>query len=209
MAHTIEERTIALAGVFMAADLAKDLATRASCDNEDYITLMKSILVESPRTTLEVYGNDVANIRTGLIALQENLGQGSAIRDPDVVKYSMGLLIVERLLNKRRDDMTRIGLRIEEVQRQLQHFPIEHETIAANLAQTYRDTVSQLSFRILINGDQNYLSQNDITNKIRAILLAGVRAAVLWRQCGGSRWQLLWQRGKLVNSALELLQQQG
>lgn len=205
MPHTIEERVIALSAVFMAAKLTKDLATTAQCDATDYSTLVKSIINESPASTLDVYGNSLEHIRTGLISLQEHLGQDSQIRDPDIVKYAMGILIVERMLSKRPDELEKISRSIHDVERQLQHFPIEHENISANLAQTYRDTISQMSFRIMINGNPQYLSQQEVTNKIRATLLAGIRAAVLWRQCGGSRWQLLFKRGKLVNTALELL----
>lgn len=206
MSHSIEERVIALSAIFMAAKLAKDLATTAKCDESEYSILIRSILNESPSSTLDVYGDDLQNIRSGLISLQEHLGQDSQIRDPDLVKYVMSILIVEKMLSKHPENLGIISRRIQDVERQLQHFPIEHENISANLAQTYRDTVSQLSFRIMINGNPEYLSQQEITNKIRAILLAGIRAAVLWRQCGGSRWQLLFKRGKLVKSALSLLQ---
>jgi high frequency lysogenization protein len=39
-----------------------------------------------------------------------------------------------------------------------------------------------------------------IANRIRACLLAGVRAARLWRQVGGSRWQLIFSRGRYLNA---------
>ena len=41
-------------------------------------------------------------------------------------------------------------------------------------------------------------------DKIRACLLAGIRSAVLWRQVGGSKWQLLFHRKKLVQAAQQL-----
>ncbi|RLA21365.1 MAG: lysogenization regulator HflD, partial [Gammaproteobacteria bacterium] len=42
-------------------------------------------------------------------------------------------------------------------------------------------------------------------NKIRALLLSGIRAALLWRQCGGSRWKIIFQRKKITNTCLQLL----
>ena len=33
------------------------------------------------------------------------------------------------------------------------------------------------------------------------LLLAGIRAALLWRQAGGNRWKLLLERGKLQRQA--------
>jgi high frequency lysogenization protein len=35
--------------------------------------------------------------------------------------------------------------------------------------------------------------------EIRALLLAGIRSARLWRQLGGHRWQLVISRRKLLN----------
>ncbi|MCW9047867.1 MAG: DUF489 family protein, partial [Gammaproteobacteria bacterium] len=49
------------------------------------------------------------------------------------------------------------------------------------------------------------LSQTNNANKVRALLFAAVRSAVLWRQCGGSRWQLLLSRKKYIESAARLL----
>ena len=45
----------------------------------------------------------------------------------------------------------------------------------------------------------------DNANKVRAILLAGIRAAVLWTQCGGSRWQVLFKRSALLLETEKLL----
>jgi high frequency lysogenization protein len=39
---------------------------------------------------------------------------------------------------------------------------------------------------------------------IRASLLAGIRAAILWRQTGGKRWQLLLNRKKIAQLANQL-----
>jgi len=39
------------------------------------------------------------------------------------------------------------------------------------------------------------------------LLLAGIRATLLWRQCGGSRWKLLFFRKKIQDEAKFLLTQ--
>ena len=43
-----------------------------------------------------------------------------------------------------------------------------------------------------------------MTNRIRALLLAGVRAAALWRAYGGNRYTLLFARDK-VEAAMQKL----
>jgi len=47
--------------------------------------------------------------------------------------------------------------------------------------------------------------QIDVINKIRALLLAGIRSAMLWRQCGGSRWRFIFFRRKIQREAEFLL----
>ena len=41
--------------------------------------------------------------------------------------------------------------------------------------------------------------------RIRALLLAGIRSATLWRQLGGNRWQLFFSRRKILKDAYALL----
>jgi high frequency lysogenization protein len=57
----------------------------------------------------------------------------------------------------------------------------------------------------MVSGENSYLESPDMANKVRALLLAGIRAAVLWRQCGGSRWQLLFKRRAIIKAAETLL----
>jgi CII-binding regulator of phage lambda lysogenization HflD len=39
---------------------------------------------------------------------------------------------------------------------------------------------------------------------VRSLLLAGIRSAYLWRQLGGRRWKLAFQRQSMLRSAQEL-----
>ena len=72
------------------------------------------------------------------------------------------------------------------------------------MANIYVDTISPLGKRIHIIGSVYHLQQQSVQDKIRACLLAGIRSAVLWRQVGGSKWQLLFHRKKLVQAARQL-----
>ena len=53
----------------------------------------------------------------------------------------------------------------------------------------------------MVNGHGGHLQNPRVANKIRALLLAGIRATLLWYQVGGSRWGLLWSRKKYLQSA--------
>ena len=49
------------------------------------------------------------------------------------------------------------------------------------------------------------LQQPNNASKIRALLLAGIRSARLWRQLGGHRWQLVISRRKLLKELYPLM----
>jgi high frequency lysogenization protein len=89
--------------------------------------------------------------------------------------------------------------------RQADHFHTTHESVIGNLADTYKQTLSTLSFRIKVAGNPQILQNNYNANKVRALLLAGIRAAILWRQVGGRRWHLLFNRKRYIKDAQSLL----
>ncbi len=57
----------------------------------------------------------------------------------------------------------------------------------------------------MVRGEPLHLQNPDNAARIRVALLAGIRAAVLWRQAGGSKWQFLLQRRKTAAKARELV----
>lgn len=207
MKYQFSDRVIALAGVFQAARLVHEIAKHGQADPKDLETSLNSIVNDTPDSTLAVFG-DLASIRTGLISLNEQMGLQPTKREMEITRYVMGMLFLERKLAKTPKLMAEVGKGIDGARRQLQHYPIGHENVIANLAGVYSDTLSTLSFRIMVSGEPANLANPALANKIRALLLAGIRAAVLWRQTGGRRWQLLFQRSKIVEQSLLLLKSQ-
>ncbi len=57
----------------------------------------------------------------------------------------------------------------------------------------------------MIAGEPLHLQNPDNAARIRVALLAGIRAAVLWRQAGGRKWQLLLRRRALGRTSRELI----
>ena len=101
-------------------------------------------------------------------------------------------------------EQIRVG--IERARLQSEHFSITHTNVLANLAACYSETISTLTPRIIVSGEQGHLSNPDVANAVRALLLSAIRSAVLWRQCGGNRFQLLFGRSKLLAEARRLLE---
>lgn len=204
MKGTFRDKTIALAGVFQAADLVREIAHRGTTDENDVESLLGSLFVENPENTESVFGH-LIHVRRGLDSLLEQLGNEPEKRDLEIARYVITLLHLERKLNKRNSMKEEIFHRLERVSEQRTHFPLTHENILANLAQIYSDTISTLSPRIMVGGESVYLNNETNANKVRAVLLGGLRAAVLFSQVGGRRWQILVQRRRFVEAADQLL----
>jgi high frequency lysogenization protein len=92
---------------------------------------------------------------------------------------------------------------------QLRHFGLTHGNVLANLADAYSRTAGSVEPRILVTGDAKQLQNPRIINLVRSLLLGGLRSAVLWRQCGGSRWALLFMRASLLKETQRLLRETG
>lgn len=204
MTHTVEDRTLALAGVFQAVQLVKQIAHQGSAPTDNFETSLGSIFNTQPATTAAVYGG-VRNITNGIKLLRIHMGGTDQVRDLEITRYVVAILYLERQLAKRPSMLQQISDGIEKARAQAEHFSKTHPNVIASLAGLYSDTISTLTPRIIVSGEQGYLSNTDNANKVRALLLAAIRSAVLWRQCGGGRLQLIFGRNKMVREAEHLL----
>jgi len=203
--NTISNQTIALAGIAQACLLAQELATTGTADNNAVETSIASILKIDSDSVIDIY-TDLEHLKPGLIQLEQQLSARS-IANPEQARYAASLVFLERQLANRPEMLDKISQGIERADAQSESFGLMHENILANLGDLYHNTISTLHPRIMINGKEEYLAQPNIVNKIRALLLAGIRATLLWRQCGGARWKFLFFRKKLQDEIKFLLSQ--
>jgi high frequency lysogenization protein len=57
----------------------------------------------------------------------------------------------------------------------------------------------------MIQGQPSLLTETANANRIRALLLAAIRSAVLWKQCGGRRWKYLFYRSRMMQECRQLM----
>jgi len=201
--NTITNQTIALAGIAQAAALVQQLATAGKADAEAMEASIASILKIDSDSGAGVYGG-LSGVRLGLEQLNRQM-TGYKIANPEQARYSATLVYLEQQLAKRQDLLKTIRTGVLKAEAQSEHFGLMHENVLASLADTYHGTISTLQPRIMVNGEQQYLTRPDVVNKIRSILLAGIRSVILWKQCGGSRWKFLFYRKKIQNELKSLL----
>lgn len=199
------ERALAFAGICQSAFAVQHLARKeAPLDESVSHPLITSLLAVNSESTESIYGG-VETLVPGLNVLKGQL-DGSAEKDVEQTQYVVRMLQLERLLMKKPEALKALGQGIEQILRQKNDFNFENYRIVENLAGLYSDVISPLGPRIQIHGRPDLLKQTRIQHQVRALLLAGVRSAVLWRQLGGKRRQIIFNRGKLLQAVNELLQ---
>jgi len=199
------ERIIALAAVFQAAGLAAQIARSGMADSAAMESSVYSLFQTHPDSVEGVF-NGISGVSTGAqLILNQIKYKNSQTHDMDITRYVMTLLHLERKLAKKPAMLDTIGAGIQRAAERLEHFPMLHGNILAQLAELYAETISTLQPRIMIHGEPLHLQNPENVNKIRTLLLAGIRSAMLWQQCGGSRLQILFGRRRLEANAQKLV----
>lgn len=201
--NNFQSRTMALAGVFRAAALVNTLANEGTISEDELRISVESIFETNPNDVVQVFGN-INNLSIGFDTLIYQLGKDSANRNIDIARYVVSMLFLERRLMKNPQMLETLSKGVELATRQSEHFSTTHENVIANLADLYSRTISELGPRIMVNGEQHLLTTTAISNKIRTVLLAGIRSAVLWHQLGGRRWHVLFQRNRYLQVSKQL-----
>jgi len=203
MKYSDEERAIALAGLFQACHLVQQVARKGLADAQALAANIHSLFQVDTKSVTDVYGG-LHDLAPGLRLAHRQLS-GSEPRDNELTRYLLSLMQLERKLMGQTARLDNIGAGIQSATGRLVHFPETHSNILASLADIYAENVSTLKPRIMVSGESVYLQNPDNVNRIRALLLSGIRSAMLWRQIGGRRRQLLLARAHIVKALEQVL----
>ncbi len=199
---------LALSGAAQAAYMVKQLAHHGMVGQDKLNTLVRSLFITNPGTTEDVYGS-VSRLNLGMQVLQELLRkEEGSLNSPDVMRYFLSMLHLERKMSTHPSMLTTIGESLDTMPHvDLDDPDLANSELVRRLAKLYQDTLSTLPFRIQVTGEVKILKNEDTADRIRAVLLAGIRSAVLWQQSEGRRWHLLIGRKKLQRQLLLLMNQ--
>ncbi|MBU3023089.1 high frequency lysogenization protein HflD [Aestuariibacter sp. A3R04] len=198
------EQHLALAGVAQAATLVQQVARTGQVDKAACEASLSSILVTDPESPQHVFGS-LSNLTVGYRSIVSQLSGKSTSKNAELTRYVASILSLERKLSHRPKALSELSDRISHVQRQLAHIEFDNSQIIGSLASIYSDVISPLAPKIQVAGSTEFLSRPINQQRVRALLLAGVRAAVMWRQMGGRRRQILFARKQIVDSASSAL----
>ena len=199
------DRVIALAAILQAATLVQQIAETGQVDQAEFETLLKSLTATDAASTEAVYG-DLTQLKMGFTQLNKQLSKSKDKKGVILLRYVISLLHLERKLAKQPAMLDLISREIDQIPQQIEYFgAINSPQVIARFADIYHRTISELSPRIQVHGEPTFLQQPDNVNRIRALLLAGIRAAILWQQKGGRRWHFVFQSNKMLAISTTIL----
>jgi len=194
----MQERVLALAGLAQALKQVRRIAETGQADAAVLATALDSVLRIDASSAEDVYGGS-ESLRPGLRLLHgyfNNLPD-----DEQLPKLALAVIQLERRFINDRDMVQRVHQGITQARNESQRAGSStHPEVLATLGNLYSETVSNLRPRVMVQGNPHYLGQADIVSEIRAVLLAALRSAVLWRQMGGNYLDFLLRRKQLLSA---------
>jgi len=199
----LEQQTIALAGVAQAARLVDQVSKTGSYPLEFLTPSIGSLFQFDLDSAEDIYGG-IAGVKLGLNNLSSLLASRQAEENRDLARYVFAMLYLERQFAADPAMMSVVHSRLQHASFRAEHFSNNAPDLCHSISGIYQDTLSKLKFRIKVSGSAQHLQNTKNADIIRALLLAGIRSAFLWRQLGGRRWKLLLQRKQLLHASQQL-----
>jgi len=196
------ERACALAALTQSAVLVHRCANAEACHPNFTRAMMDGFMITSPENAEDVYG-PVENLLLGINSAEAMFSKpDSSLVQP--LKYIVDLTTLENRLHAHPKVVDRIGTMIGEISDSFES--MEETQRYTHYSDIYKNTVGTMGRRIQVTGLQEQLEKPDVADKVRALLLCGIRFAWLWRQLGGRRWHLLIYRSRIRNTLKQLHQ---
>ena len=190
------DRLLALGGMIQALAEVRRIADTGQGDAAVLNAALDSVFRIDAASPADVYGGATA-VRPGLLLLRSYLRNEGG--DELLPRLSLAVMQLERRFS-RHPMSAQVHDALIELMPMQAELGSSHPQVLAALGSLYADTISHLRPRVLVKGNPHYLGQATVVAEIRAVLLAGVRSAVLWRQLGGSLWDFLLHRNDMLQA---------
>ncbi len=210
-----EHQNIALCAVAQCAALVHELAIGKEIRQSQLASAINPLLILNPESVEQVYPN-LESLTLGFSTLQSILGSNRVKQNSQIRRYITEILILRKTLSKNMimQSVVRAGLSnlepirpslIDCMQTNQQEINEQNYTFE-EISSLYRKTLSTLKHRIKVAGKVQFLKNEIVSNKIRGLLFAGVRSAVLWHQLDGRYWRLFIYNKRISNTVSDIHQ---
>jgi high frequency lysogenization protein len=199
----IRQQTLALAAIIQSVTLVDQVARTGQADPQAMESSLASLFI-TEATTAEAAFKGVEHLQLGIRSLRDMLSGNDYGERQNIIRYCLGVMHLQRKLASDGDTSAILRSRLAHTEKQ-REFTDDVGTLCSALSGIYQDTLSKYRFRIQISGSAQQLQNPANAARVRALLLAAVRAAFLWRQAGGKRFTLLFRRQAIFACTKDLL----
>ena len=197
----LRNETISLGAIYQACNEIKKIAWQGEINENIIEPLINSVYQTTSENIEDIYIN-IKRLNSGLDFLRKQLVGDAFSKDAEVMRYfeAIGILIKNMnkdgsIFNKLRSELSNQTIAIQKDNLD------DHALFLSNL---YLNTISKVEPRIIVNGDNKYLTDNKNAAMIRSLLLSAIRSYILWQQSGGSKFRIFIFRKKIANLAVTL-----
>ena len=197
----LKNETISLGAIYQACNEIKKIAWQGEININTIEPLINSVYQITSENIDDIYIN-IKRLNTGLDFLRRQLVGDAFSRDAEVTRYFEALGILIKNMNKKEDIFNKLRQQLTQQTMAVEKGNLDdHALFLSNL---YLNTVSKVEPRIIVNGDNKYLTDKKNAAMIRSLLLCAIRSYILWQQSGGSKFRIFIFKKKIAKLAVTL-----
>ena len=197
----LKNETISLGAIYQACNEIKKIAWQGEININAIEPLINSVYQITSENIDDIYIN-IKRLNTGLDFLRRQLVGDAFSRDAEVTRYFEAIGILIKNMNKKEDIFNKLRQQLTQQTMAVEKGNLDdHALFLSNL---YLNTVSTVEPRIIINGDNKYLTDKKNAAMIRSLLLCAIRSYILWQQSGGSKFRMFIFKKKIAKLAVTL-----
>ena len=197
----LKNETISLGAIYQACNEIKKIAWQGEINNNIIEPLINSVYQTTSEEIEDVFIS-IKRLNSGLDFLRRQLVGDAFSRDGEVSRYFEAIGILVKNMNKKDEVLNKLRTELTK-----QSMPINEDNLdqhALFLSELYLSTISKVEPRIIVNGDNKYLTDINNAAMIRSLLLCAIRSYILWQQSGGSKFRIFLFKKKIAELAVKL-----
>lgn len=215
MASDIFCETVALAALFQSAAQIQKIARFGTVDEHAIAPLMRALIITDPEEVTDVYATNRLTYGLNQIATSLMPKDINNQSQTEMVKIAYNIMTLESSLSKNSTISKQLEHQIDDLRKEVLSMHADYESASDNIlldydviklySKIYSDLISVNFPKLIIYGEEQFLRRTELQEMIRALLLSGIRASVLWYQVGGRRYSLMFKNKDITECARNIL----
>ena len=215
MASDIFSETLALAALFQSAAQIQRVAREGQVDEASIAPLMRALVITNPNKIQDIY--DPKRLTPGLNQLLTSLYPKEAAmpKNSEIIKLAFSTMSLEASIEKQDLIFDKLEIEVDFLRKEVLELHPDYENandqvlldyeVIQKYSRIYSNLISPNFPKLIIYGEEAFLRRTEFQEMIRALLLSGIRACLLWQQVGGKRYTLMVRYRDIINCARSIL----